>query len=58
MMNMMEEAVVYAIIMRQGKVRKFECCPYIPHPMGDATPGRTIDSIAAQAIADEECEAC
>lgn len=33
MMNMLEEATVYATIMHQGKVRKFGSRPYILHPM-------------------------
>jgi uncharacterized protein (TIGR02172 family) len=33
MMNMLEEAIVYATIMHQGKVRKFGGRPYILHPM-------------------------
>ena len=33
MMNMLEEAVVYATIMHQGKVRKFGGRPFILHPM-------------------------
>ncbi|MBQ9004217.1 MAG: HD domain-containing protein [Eggerthellaceae bacterium] len=33
MMNMLEEAVVYATVMHQGKVRKFGGRPYILHPM-------------------------
>ena len=33
MMNMLEEAVIYATVMHQGKVRKFNGIPYILHPM-------------------------
>ena len=33
MMNMLEEAIVYATIMHQGKVRKFGGRPFILHPM-------------------------
>ena len=33
MMNMLEEAIIYATIMYQGKVRKFKGVPYILHPM-------------------------
>ena len=33
MMNMLEEAVFYATIMHQGKVRKFGGRPFILHPM-------------------------
>ena len=33
MMNMLEEAIIYATIMYQGKVRKFKSVPYILHPM-------------------------
>ena len=33
MMNLLEEAVVYATIMHQGRVRKFGGRPYILHPM-------------------------
>ena len=33
MMNMLEEAIIYATIMYQGKVRKFKKVPYILHPM-------------------------
>lgn len=32
-MNMLEEAIVYATIMHQGKVRKFGGRPFILHPM-------------------------
>ena len=33
MMNRLEEAIIYATIMHQGKVRKFGNMPYILHPM-------------------------
>ncbi len=33
MMNLVEEAIVYATIMHQGKVRKLKNSPYILHPM-------------------------
>ena len=33
MMNMLEEAIIYATVLRQGKVRKFGGIPYILHPM-------------------------
>ena len=33
MMNMLEEAIVYATIMHQGKVRKLGGSPYILHPI-------------------------
>ena len=33
MMNMLEEAIIYATIMHQGKVRKFGGQPFILHPM-------------------------
>ena len=33
MMNMLEEAIVYATIMHQGKVRKFGGRPFILHPL-------------------------
>ena len=33
MMNMLEEAIIYATILHQGKVRKFNGIPYILHPM-------------------------
>ncbi|MBP3884591.1 MAG: HD domain-containing protein [Olsenella sp.] len=33
MMNMLEEAIVYATVMHQGKVRKFGGRPFILHPM-------------------------
>lgn len=33
MMNMLEEAIIYATIMHQGKVRKFGGRPFILHPM-------------------------
>ena len=33
MMNMLEEAIIYATVMHQGKVRKFNGIPYILHPM-------------------------
>ncbi len=33
MMNKIEEAIIYATIMHQGKVRKLGNIPYILHPM-------------------------
>ncbi len=33
MMNMLEEAIIYATVLHQGKVRKFSGIPYILHPM-------------------------
>ncbi|WP_295151604.1 HD domain-containing protein [uncultured Ruminococcus sp.] len=33
MMNMLEEAIIYATVLHQGKVRKFVGIPYILHPM-------------------------
>ena len=33
MMNMLEEAIIYATVMHQGKVRKFNGIPFILHPM-------------------------
>ncbi len=33
MMKMLEEAIIYATIMHQGKVRKFNNIPYILHPI-------------------------
>ena len=33
MMNMLEEAIIYATVMHQGKVRKLGNTPYILHPM-------------------------
>ncbi len=33
MMNILEEAIIYATIMHQGKVRKFGNTPYILHPL-------------------------
>ena len=33
MMNLLEEAIIYATIMHQGKVRKFGETPFILHPM-------------------------
>lgn len=33
MMNMLEEAIIYATIMHQGKVRKFGDKPFILHPL-------------------------
>ncbi len=33
MMNIIEEAIIYATIMHQGKVRRFEDTPYILHPL-------------------------
>ena len=33
MMNMLEEAIIYATILHQGKVRKMESIPYILHPL-------------------------
>lgn len=33
MMNMLEEAIIYATVLHQGKVRKFTGIPYILHPM-------------------------
>ena len=32
-MNLLEEAIIYATIMHQGKVRKFRSYPYILHPV-------------------------
>ena len=37
MMNLVEEAIVYATIMHQGKVRKLKNSPYILHPMATAS---------------------
>ncbi len=33
MMNMLEEAIIYATVMHQGKVRKFGNRPFILHPL-------------------------
>ena len=33
MMNMLEEAILYATVMHQGKIRKFGNIPYILHPL-------------------------
>ena len=33
MMNMLEEAIIYATVLHQGKIRKFNGIPYILHPM-------------------------
>ena len=33
MMNILEEAIIYATVMHQGKVRKFTNNPYILHPL-------------------------
>ncbi|MCR5789514.1 MAG: HD domain-containing protein [Lachnospiraceae bacterium] len=33
MMNMLEEAIIYATVMHQGKVRKFGDIPFILHPL-------------------------
>ena len=33
MMNMLEEAIIYATVMHQGKVRKFGNIPFILHPL-------------------------
>lgn len=33
MMNVLEEAIIYATVMHQGKVRKFGDTPYILHPL-------------------------
>jgi len=32
-MNLLEEAIIYATIMHQGKTRKFRAMPYILHPL-------------------------
>ncbi len=32
-MNLREEAIIYATVMHQGKVRKFSGIPYILHPL-------------------------
>ncbi len=32
-MNMLEEAIIYATVLHQGKVRKFKNTPYILHPI-------------------------
>ena len=33
MMNLIEEAIIYATILHQGKIRKMKGIPYILHPM-------------------------
>ncbi len=33
MMNMLEEAIIYATVMHQGKVRKLVNTPFILHPL-------------------------
>ena len=33
MMNLLEEAIIYATVLHQGKVRKFNGIPFILHPM-------------------------
>ena len=33
MMNILEEAIIYATVMHQGKVRKFKGTPFILHPL-------------------------
>ena len=33
MMNIVEEAIIYATIMHQGKIRKFKNIPFILHPL-------------------------
>ncbi len=33
MMNMLEEAIIYATVLHQGKVRKFNGIPFILHPL-------------------------
>ena len=33
MMNMLEEAIIYATVLHQGKIRKLNSKPYILHPM-------------------------
>ena len=33
MMNILEEAIIYATIMHQGRVRKFKGIPFILHPL-------------------------
>ena len=33
MMNMLEEAIIYATVLHQGKVRKIKNSPYILHPL-------------------------
>ncbi|MBR0145662.1 MAG: HD domain-containing protein [Eubacterium sp.] len=33
MMNLLEESIIYATVMYQGKVRKFKNVPFILHPM-------------------------
>ena len=33
MMNMLEETIIYATVLHQGKVRKFKNTPYILHPI-------------------------
>ena len=32
-MHMIEEALIYATVLHQGKTRKFNGLPYILHPM-------------------------
>ena len=33
MMNMLEEAIIYATVLHQGKIRKFNGIPFILHPL-------------------------
>lgn len=33
MLNILEEAIIYATVMHQGKTRKFGNTPYILHPL-------------------------
>ena len=55
-MNLVEEAIIYATIMHQGKVRKRENIPYILHPLEVAQILATMtddqDTIAAGILHD------
>ncbi|MBQ6780022.1 MAG: HD domain-containing protein [Treponema sp.] len=46
-MKLLEEAIIYATVMHQGKVRKFNNIPYILHPM-------EVAQILSTMTADEE----
>ena len=50
-MNKIEEAIIYATVMHQGKVRKLGNIPYIPHPLEVAQILSTIRTSPAFACA-------
>ena len=56
MMNKIEEAIIYATVMHQGKVRKLGNIPYILHPLEVAQILSTMtDEISATSEAAVTC---